>query len=69
MPSIRTIPVTVIGSIGGDGGTSAVAIHPWEKARKNSSVMDIPKRPFFNILFIVDLQLYVNNKKKKNHSA
>jgi hypothetical protein len=69
VPSMRATPVTVIGSIGGDGGTSAAAIHPWEKAKKNNSSMDVPKRPFFNFLFIVDLQIYANNKKKKSHSA
>ena len=66
---MRATPITVIGSIGGDGGTSSAAIQPWEKARKKNSSMDVPKSPFFNFLFIVDLQLYVNNKKKKSYSA
>jgi hypothetical protein len=65
VPLVRATPVTVIGSIGGAGGTSAAAVHPWGKARKNNSSMDITKRPFFNFLFIIDLQIYVNNKKKK----
>ncbi|MFY9199884.1 MAG: hypothetical protein WAO81_03290, partial [Methanosarcina flavescens] len=62
---MRATPVTVIGSIGGEGGTSAAAIHPWGNARKNNNNTDVVTRQLFNFLSIVDLQIYVNNKKKK----
>jgi hypothetical protein len=50
---IKAIPCTVMGS----GGTSSSAILTWEKITKNNNSIVNFEKLFFNVFFIVNLQL------------